>query len=293
MNEIQKNGEAFIYLNINNLCIAWEVYRGFLISATSNPRGQQPISWMYLGIIESQNNSRLFNEILIERIRSKFHPSQISRLQGIYFFNELEIARKAIEWGGHFQVDNLVEVKIFPEDQITKVDCDWITHATVNSEGKLDHKDCEWIHEYWSGKPYSKNPKWEFITNGRAVVYGTSVRKKAYETVKRQKEESLPLLELSRVAADLGFDVGHIIPWIQKVAERKFKLSYIVNMEDAKNKDFLEKLRSYEGPKNTLDLNPQSQLITPNLSDRFFEFEVLEEVKDNIPFLTIKSVEYR
>jgi hypothetical protein len=46
---------------------------------------------------------------------------------------------------------------------------------------------------------------------------------------------------------------------------------YYLNLVDAENPEFLERLRPYKGQKNRHDLNPSSELVLPNLTHREFQ----------------------
>jgi hypothetical protein len=53
-------------------------------------------------------------------------------------------------------------------------------------------------------------------------------------------------------------------------AGTNLEVRYAMNFVDAKNPDFLKRFGEFEGPKNTDDLTPDSDLVQPDLTDRFF-----------------------
>jgi len=76
---------------------------------------------------------------------------------------------------------------------------------------------------------------------------------------------TLGMLELSRVAASIDSQLGHIFPWIIRLSENSFKLTYAMNFKDATNPEFLQKFGQYKGPKNYQDLKPWTDLTCPDL----------------------------
>ena len=62
--------QAFAYLNIDHPVVAWGVYRGVIVSAqvTGTPP-TCPVSMMFAAMVQSQNNARFQNELLIDFVR--------------------------------------------------------------------------------------------------------------------------------------------------------------------------------------------------------------------------------
>jgi hypothetical protein len=82
------------------------------------------------------------------------------------------------------------------------------------------------------------------LAEGRGVVLGTEIRRLAYQTIKNEWPASLGLLELSRVAVELGSELGFIAP-IVTVADGWAKLKLYLDFRDATNPTFLEKFAQY------------------------------------------------
>jgi hypothetical protein len=211
---------------------------------------------MFAGMIQHQNNSRLHNELLIEGVRAAKYPDYVSRLTGMYFFTDVAQANAALVWGGHFRPQNLVEVEAHPTRQYSKVDANWITHAEVDATGRVDPTKTDWIEKYWTGAPFSDQPVWETIVDGRAAIFGTEVRQRAYENIVREFPNALDTLEIARLGAAVGSDVGQTAAWITRTAENRFSLAYCLDMRDAKNPEFLDRLGKYDGARNMKDLAP-------------------------------------
>ena len=150
------------------------------------------------------------------------HQQCISRLRGMYFFERRELAQRAIEqrWGGHFSPENLVELDLLTNSQVTRADADWIScaHSADNDA---------WMDQYWLGRPLTTSPAWEIIANGVAIVLDTNIRRKAYELVQSVFPKSWIIIEMSRIAGEAGSDGGLITPLVQSLPNDKFRLSYM------------------------------------------------------------------
>lgn len=144
--------QGFAYLNVDHPVVAWGVYRGVLVSAqvTGTPP-EYPVSMMFAGMVQSQSNARFQNELLIDAVRIQRYPQQVSRLSGMYFFEDPAQAENATAWGGHFRQENLTELEVHPVGVSTRANSDWITYAKVDGDGRLDQTDLSWIEHYWAG----------------------------------------------------------------------------------------------------------------------------------------------
>ncbi len=249
--------EAFAYLDIDHPVVAWSAYRGVLVSAHAEARPPEaPVSMMFAGMIQHQNNARLHNELLIEGVRARQFPDHVPRLTGMFFFTDVAQTRAAQSWGGHFRSENLVEVEVRPDRPYSKVDANWITYAERDSNGRIDPTKADWIERYWAGEPCGDHPVWETIVAGRAAIFGTVVRERAYANLARAFPNALDTLEIARLGAAVGSDLGQTSAWITRVAPDRFRLAYHLDMRDAKNPEFLERLSKYDGPKNMKDIAP-------------------------------------
>ena len=110
---------------------------------------------------------------------------------------------------------------------------------------------------YLRGEPSGEHPIWELLVDGRAVVFGTALREAAYGVVKRVWPRSLALLELSRVAVELGSDLGLITPMVLGPAN-DHRVDFAMNFVDATDEGFLKRFAEYDGPKHMADLGPGS-----------------------------------
>ena len=63
-----------------------------------------------------------------------------------------------------------------------------------------------------------------------------SIRKKALDNIKKQQPETLPLLELSRIARLCGSQLGHIVSWITPKENNVGRVTYIIKGEESDEK---------------------------------------------------------
>jgi hypothetical protein len=261
---------VFAFLNVDVPWIAWLVYRGEVVSTKAV--GQQALSvwhanYLFDAATSNQRATYYKTELAIEKTRQTLFSDKVSRLSELYFFDSIENARGTGEkWDGKFKEEYLAEIEIYENYHSSRHDSEWITHC-MNSANQA------WISGYLSGQPFGKEPKWEVLVEGRGLVLGTQVRQRAYETIKRKWSKSLGLLELSRVAVELNSDLGLICPLLT-VNDEIGQMGVYLNFQDAQNPIFLDKLLKYDGSKNTTDLNSETDLVTPDLSEYSVKFKL-------------------
>lgn len=199
----------------------------------------------------------------LEQTRRAHFPDAVSRLTGFYVFPNEESALAASKrWNSPgFHEDLLAEVAIDPASTVSRYDAEWITHHFQSS-------DLQWMGDYFAGAP-TTDPVWECLIDGRALVFGKSLRETAYETIKATWPRSLALLELARVGAELNFDLGLITAMLFN-ADTKLEVRYAMSFIDAENPDFLKRFGEFQGPRNENDLTPKSELVQPDLTSRRF-----------------------
>ncbi|MDN7717797.1 hypothetical protein [Burkholderia gladioli] len=225
------NQAGFIYLDIEHPVVAWNAYRGVLTSRDRiwTQYGCGAVSLRLAGIFDSGDFDRLQSELAIDAVRERYFPDAVSRLSGMFVFDEVESALAAEDaaWGGHIKSDYLTDVGLV-YSVATRVDANWITQM-LDPGAKLIPGWEALAMQYWSGKASGATPIWELLVNGSATVWGTRIRHQAYDVVRAFYQESLGLLEESRIAALLGFSLGHISSWLirRKVdVELAFYLDY-------------------------------------------------------------------
>lgn len=80
----------------------------------------------------------------------------------------------------------------------------------------------------------------------------------------------MALLELSRVGVELNSDVGLIAPMPLGHPD-DLRVDFTMSFADATNPDFLDRLATFDGPKNTNDLGRDSNLVLPDLRRHGFK----------------------
>jgi hypothetical protein len=283
---------AFAFLDLDHPVVAWGAYRGVLVSANVEYRPPQcPVSMMFAGIVLHQNNVRLQNELLIERHRQLHFPNCTSRLAGMYFFEDRVTAEQACEWGGHFSSENLAEFELFPSEAYSRHDANWISYAPLCKAGRIESEG--WIAKYWSGEVYpGRAPVWELLVQGRAVICGTELRERAYKVVLGKFPESVSILEISRIAAHVGSDLGHVSAWAIREDDGSLTCSFFLDMRDADRPEFLERVRQYNGPRNYKDLAVGGEYFgVPDFREFSSTFAVTEGVSDAFLFSVHRNTE--
>lgn len=228
---LNNSTRVYCFLDLEHPAVAWAVMRGMLVSADyAAPSASGSISFMQAGIIESLNNCRIHNELLIETVRQNFFSRQISRLRGMFFFRSRAEAEARIgdpQWPPYFELKNLLELELHYENSFTDVDANWITFAPLDENGRTPATDLQWVHSYWSGERYNGSPVWERIAQGVALVLDEQVRRQCYECVRQFFPAShIPIL-MARLAAEAGTRGGLISPFLLREGERRVLLTYL------------------------------------------------------------------
>ncbi|WP_019217980.1 DUF2441 domain-containing protein [Legionella tunisiensis] len=98
---MDKLDSGFIFLDVKHPLVAWECYRGRLISPIYiEELDIYHPSIMLAGIIETKNNIRLCNELLFEHVRATEFPTAVSRLKCLYTFKEKILLKRRKAGGG-------------------------------------------------------------------------------------------------------------------------------------------------------------------------------------------------
>jgi hypothetical protein len=179
---------VFAFVNLDHPAAAWAVMRGIMVSADHAHVPAHPgfISFMQAGMIEHQNNPRIFNEALIEEVRIKNFNACVSRMRGIYFFRSFAEAEAALAIRiGHRT--SLLKIYLSwnsnQAERPTVVDSNWITFAPLGPDSRIRRDDLSWIDRYWAGEPHNEHPVWELLANGTAQILDTRVRRRCHEYV--------------------------------------------------------------------------------------------------------------
>lgn len=213
--------EAFAYLNIDHPVTAWATALGRIESADQTARtvGQRPLSLFMATMLHCGDYVRLQNEWLIEAIRAESFPNTVSRLTGLFVFDDAESALAVLsaDWGGHFSDEYLADLEVMPSRPVTRLDSNWITYAPlIRKTGALDTRDLGWISRYWAGEryPHASTPVWEVLVDGIATIRQSALTEQAYGRALQSFPESEFFLLTGRMAARAGANAGQVCAWM-------------------------------------------------------------------------------
>ena len=152
-----------------------------------------------------KNLAWLEMECELEVTRFVEFSDKISRLQGLFFFDNLEEFQK-VKRMRPFNRGTLVEASIEP-NSYSRHDMNWITCYNKN-----DYPD-DWCQKYWRGEecPFSKFgvPVWECITNKTLLILDEKLRKSIYEKLIKENDNVAFPLEIGIEAVRFGYAVGN------------------------------------------------------------------------------------
>lgn len=225
--------DGWAFLNIRNPLCAWATYRGALVGVPTDPGF---VSIWFASLLQNSNVDRLAKDVALERCRAQFYPHRVSRLRGMYCFDDLRCAERALDWGSHFAVQNLAELSFAEVSKADRLDSNWITF------GNFDEPTRAACFGYWSGIPYpDREPLWEVLVEGRIYVLGTELRERAYSLVERYMPYSTAILEAGRLAAWVGSNLGSTSAFLLQDGDF-LELQYYMDMKDAHDPVFLDRL---------------------------------------------------
>lgn len=250
-NEIRNDDFAFVYLDIDNPNIAWLAYRGLLNSADIKTANPFEISWFLVDVLRRGLISTLRREGALEGNRIREFPQSTSRLKCVYAYPTIEAAKRSEYGSGKFRKENLVAIAPVHVSRLGTYDGQWITD--------FDSLPIETARRYWS-REYTKTPHPEFLLSGLFSILGTTVRTRAYQTIKSVWPNALALLELSRLAAEFDSDFGSVSPFFRREGDRVF-VRHIIKHDDKEVPEILTRAsgRSSADPQfpvNWADLQP-------------------------------------
>lgn len=254
---------AWVYLNISDPLVAWAAYRGILVSAdrVGHPHA---ISHWHANLLRSAPDapSSYRVEQLVEQTRQRTMSECASRLVGFYAFPDRQTAIQVGARSG-FDRSCLVEIEILEGSTISSLDSAW-WQEMPNPSGT------GWIESYLSGRSFGPHRQAELVIQGKALVLGTGIRERARDVVLGLWPESAPLLEFARLGVELDSNLGLISARVSSGVDI-IRVGYILDMRDADEPDFLDRLGTYSGPIDHAAINngPDSFRV-PDLRDHEF-----------------------
>lgn len=271
--------EGFAYINIDNPMAAWNVVRSNFYSPSCLPQSECPgsLSFGMADLLRDGNVARAEAEFRLERFRRRHFPDAVSRLTGIFLFDDIESAAQVWDndaWSGHFNAEYLTDVGV-SADHSSRLDAAWITMMR-NDQNILVEGWEEMAERYWLGEPASNQPIWEQIIEGWVTIWGLELKTRALEEIRKFWPQSLPLLAIAANSASIGSCDGAILPYLTR-KEALLEINYHIRMVDAKEPEFCERLGHFleTGGNRVCRLGPAGDtLITPNFSLYSFERQI-------------------
>lgn len=239
--------EGFVYIKIDNPMAAWNVVRSAFYSPSCLPQSERAgaLSFGMADLLKNENVARAMAEFQLDEFRRKHFPDTVSRLSGIFLFDDVCSAVKVCnndEWSGHFNSEYLTDVGVVA-NRSSRVDATWIT-LMRNEENILVDGWEVMAESYWSGMPANNEPIWERIIDGYVTVWGGDLKNRALSEVQKFWPQSLPLLAIAANSAILGSCDGAIIPYATWNGGN-IEIRYYLRMVDALDIEFCKRLKHF------------------------------------------------
>lgn len=239
--------EGHVYLDHHYPPVIWNIARGGFDSIDLLPDREKAcaISVSLSSMLQNSSVKRLTAEISLELVRRTVAPDSVSRLRGVFVFNEVESVSKIWEsnnWGGHFIDEYLADVGVCAR-KLTRVDAAWIADI-IGHEGQLLPDWGKAAINYWSGLPRSQTaPIWEVIVDGRFSIWSMHSKQSAVQEITALWPNSLGLLVHSMNCFSLGSLDGQTFPGLIS-KKTGVLLDHYLRMVDSKDTLFIEKIRN-------------------------------------------------
>lgn len=291
--------EAHIYLDHYYPPVQWNIVRGVFNSPSCLPESKQNnlLSVSMATMLLNDTADRLVSELWLDDIRNKHYPNNVSRLRGIFVFDDLDSLSKLWEknnWGGHFNGEYLTDVGV-AADKSSRLDSNWISEI-IDDAGKLLLGWEAAAHSYWQGRPHpEKEPIWERIVEGTITVWSSDSKEVALKEIQAIWPQSLNLLRYAILCAGYCSFDGQTFPILLTKSDR-IELVYCLRMVQRSDVDFIDALNKFiednprfnssllsEGEDLLPDLSCFSKVITPSSNDGFGEL-VKRILTDNAKF---------
>ncbi|MDV7489268.1 hypothetical protein R4544_09090 [Acinetobacter baumannii] len=273
-----ENFEGFAYLDYDNPMVAWNIVRGVFDSPDTlddESNKEQFISIALVSMLQKPISKRLKGELELERIRFENYPTHVSRLRGLFVFDEIESIAKFWDtecWGEHFQDQYLSDIGVSARKS-SRLDSNWIKYIWDENGDLLSNWERN-AHSYWQGLPFpQKEAIWERIVEGSITVWSMDIKHKALETVMYKWPNSLNILNYACKCAAFGDLDGQTFALIGR-EENRIKCSFYLRMKNIQDSIFLDRLKNYIDTNSKLSCNlyNEGETYLPDLSVYDIEF---------------------
>lgn len=276
--------EGFVYLDIDHPLVAWNTARGVYCSVDCLGEGEREsaLSLSMANMMRGFTEERLKSEMAIELIRTQLFPEHVSRLRGVFVFDDIDSISRLWyggEWGSHFQDHYMTDVGI-SANRSCRLDANWIMDI-MDASGKLKKEWLECAKNYWRGVPHStKPPIWERLVEGWITIWGTDIKKRALNEIFKYWPKSLKLLEYSCNAATIQSNDGVATAFLIR-EENHITIEFYLRMVDAKNKSTFERMDEYfkNHPAKRAITNAEPVLCSPDMSHLSLKIPFTEPIE--------------
>ena len=239
--------EGHLYLDHYAPPTLWNIVRGGFDSVDNLPLDDQDfaLSVAMSSMIANGGNSarRLESELQIEIVRQLTSPQSVSRLTGMFVFDDLESLAQiwdANDWGGHFKQEYLTDVGVSAR-RLSRHDANWVARM-IAKDGSLLAGWKQAAVSYWNGKPSTDTaPVWERIVSGTFCIWSMQSKLTALKEIKAVWPQSLNLLTVCMNFFAVGSQDGQVFPGITKT-EDSLSLGYYLRMKDVNNSMVLDRI---------------------------------------------------
>lgn len=263
--------EGHVYLDHHHPPVLWNIVRGGFDSVDLLPEAEKSfaISVSLSSMLQNSLAGRLEAELSLELVRLAVAPNRVSRLRGIFVFDDVEsISRiwNSNRWGVHFVDEYLADVGVTARKS-TRVDAAWISDI-IDDQGQLLPRWEKAAVNYWSGVPKSAaSPIWEVIVEGSFCIWSMHSKEKALKEIAALWPNSLGLLTHSMNCFGVGSQDGQCFSGIVS-DEAGISLDHYLRMVDSKEAGFIDKVArlSQENPKFFAGYPDPNKMNLPDLS---------------------------
>jgi hypothetical protein len=277
--------EAHVYLDHHYPPVQWNIVRGAFCSpdCLEESKDNGLLSISMASMLSNETSDRLVSELWLEEIRRLHYSENVSRLRGVFVFDDLDSLERLWEnnnWGEHFQDEYLADVGV-AANKSSRLDSNWIS-GIIDHTGKLLPGWDKAAHNYWQGIPHPNNPPvWERIVEGHVTVWTMDSKHEALKEIQSIWPQSLNILRYAVQCAGYGSFDGQTFP-IMLTKDDRIELVYCLRLVQRGDQEFIHMLNKFieenpkfncgihcEGEERLPDLSGFSKVVTPDSAGGF------------------------
>lgn len=220
-------------------------------------------------MIVNGSAKRLESELQIEIVRQQVSPHSVSRLTGIFVFDDIRSLAQiwnANDWGEHFKQEYLTDVGVYAK-RSSRHDANWV-ECMIASDGSLMAGWKQAAESYWTGLPkLGSTPIWERIVCGTFCIWSMHSKLSALQEIKAIWPQSLNLLTICMNFFAVSSHDGQIFPGIT-TTDDTLLLGYYLRMKEAHTSDVYHRIQQLSKNEPNMYTPPLSHdvLVLPDLT---------------------------